>query len=54
MVEPAHSHMPASVSLTAETYARGLRFLSARDIDLAQVLKTLGPPALRVVRGNYL
>lgn len=34
------------VKVDEETIARGLRFLSRRDRELAHVLKTLGPPQL--------
>jgi DNA-3-methyladenine glycosylase II len=53
MVDPAHIDIPGSVSLTAETYARGLHFLSERDMELAQVLETLGPPPLRVSEPGF-
>jgi len=45
---PETTHIPASVPavLTDETLAQGLRFLSDRDPDLAQILKELGPPPM--------
>ncbi len=38
--------MSAPISLTEESLAHGLYFLSSRDPDLAQILEELGPPPM--------
>ena len=44
--ETTHIPAPAPRTLTDETMAHGLRFLSDRDPDLAHILKELGPPPM--------